>query len=72
MRGTLPDPITEPTVSFPRALELLGLGKTQAYQLLKGRPEELPFPLIRCGRAVRVPTRSLLRLLDVDGHDPPP
>jgi hypothetical protein len=64
---TLPDPDVEPTIGFRRALELVGVGATAGYAALKADPDRLPFPLIRVGRVVRVPTRSVLRLLDAEG-----
>ena len=68
----LPNPETEPTISFRRALALCGIGATAGYALLKASPEQLPFPVIKvgpAGRIVKVPSRSVLRLLDAD---PPP
>jgi hypothetical protein len=63
---SLPDPLTEPTIPFRRALELLGIGATTGYAALKANPEALPFPIIRCGRVIKVPSRSILRLLDAE------
>ena len=44
---------------------VLGVGRTRAYELL--RAGELPFPVLRVGRRVAVPTAPLLRLLGLDG-----
>jgi hypothetical protein len=62
----LPDPEIEPTIGFRRALDLVGIGATRGYELLKADPSQLPFPVIRCGRIVKVPTAAVRRLLCVD------
>jgi len=58
----LPDPATEPTVSVPRAGQILGIGRATAYTGVK--TGELP--AIRIGGRIVVPTAALLRLLEVE------
>lgn len=48
-------------VSLMTAAELLGIGRTKAYELV--RDDEWPTPIIRVGRAIRVPTTPLVALL---------
>ncbi len=56
---------TEVTVSFLTALEALGLGETAGRQAY--RRGDLPFRVLRVGKALRVPTRDLaVLLLDPD------
>jgi len=58
-----------PTVlDLPSAAELLGIGRTMAYQLVRGGV--WPTPLIRIGRLIRVPTAPLRHLLE-GGPDSP-
>jgi hypothetical protein len=65
----LPDLDAEPTVGLERALALCGIGRTRGYAAL--RADQLPFPVIRCGRCVRVPSRALLRLLAAEEEESP-
>jgi hypothetical protein len=53
------------TLDVITAAGLLGIGRTLAYQLV--RTGGWPTPLIRLGKAIRVPTRPLLDLLDGAG-----
>jgi len=55
----LPDPNLRPTLSVEEAGELLGVGRSLAYQ--KAASGELPS--IRLGRRLVVPTAAILRLL---------
>ena len=48
-------------VDLVRAAELLGIGRTLAYQLV--RTGEWPTPVIRVGRLIRVPSVPLLEFL---------
>lgn len=62
----LPDPIAEPTIHVERAAQLVGLGRRAAYEqanlyLKSGGAEGLP--VLRFGRALRVPTAALLAML---------
>ena len=52
-----------PTVSVQEAARLLGIGRTLAYRLAAAG--ELPVPVLRIGRVLRVPTAPLLALLGV-------
>ena len=50
-----------PVLDLPAAAQLLGLGRTFAYQLV--RRGEWPTPVIRIGRLIKVPTAPLRDLL---------
>ncbi len=68
-RTVLPDPRLMPTLSVESAGRLLGLGRAKAYReaaryLATDGAEGLP--CVAFGRARRVPTAALLRLLRVD------
>jgi predicted DNA-binding transcriptional regulator AlpA len=58
----------ELTVRLPMAAMLLGLSKAHAYDLV--RENAFPVPIIKLGRAIRVPTRGLRELLQVQGSTP--
>lgn len=60
-----PPPPEAKTVSVPTAAEWLGISKRQAYALI--RDGEFPFPVLRMGRRVVVPTRPLLEALGEAG-----
>lgn len=47
-----------PTIDLLTAAELLGIGRTAAYRLV--REGLWPTPLVRAGRLIRVPTLPLL------------
>ncbi|GAA0965366.1 helix-turn-helix domain-containing protein [Actinocorallia libanotica] len=51
-----------PTLDVPTAAKLLGLSRTKAYQLAKSG--DFPCRVLKIGHSYRVPTLSLLRLLD--------
>ncbi|MET8142675.1 helix-turn-helix domain-containing protein [Sphaerisporangium sp. NPDC005288] len=55
----LPNPKTEPTISVPRAGEILGLSRDGAYDAA-ARGE---IPTLRFGRRLVVPTAHLLAML---------
>ena len=56
------DPSTlDPGVDLVTAAELLGIGRTASYQLV--RAGQFPVPVLRIGRLIRVPTAPLLQLL---------
>jgi hypothetical protein len=48
-------------VDLPTAAEMLGIGRTLAYQLV--RAGQWPTPVIRIGRLIKVPTQPLMVLL---------
>lgn len=51
-------------VDIPTAAEVLGVGRSSAYELV--RTGDWPTPVLRFGRLIRVPTAPLLELLGVD------
>jgi len=55
----IPDPAVEPTVTIERASSILGIGRGLAYAAAK-RGE---IPVLHLGRALRVPTAELLKML---------
>ena len=57
------DPLASlpPVIDLMRAAQLLGLGRTTAYKLV--RRGEWPTPIIRIGRQIRIPTAPLRELL---------
>ena len=58
------DPLASlpPVIDLIKAAELLGLGRTTAYKLL--RRGEWPTPIIRIGRLIKIPTAPLRDLLN--------
>ena len=50
-------------VDIPTAAEVLGLGRSCAYELV--RTGDWPTPVLRFGKLIRVPTAPLLELLGV-------
>ena len=56
---------TAKTMSVEEAAELLGIGRTLAYRL--ATRDELPTPVVRIGRTLRIPTAPLLALLGLHG-----
>jgi hypothetical protein len=50
-----------PTLDLMTAAQILGIGRTAAYALV--RAGRWPTPVIRAGRLIRVPTAPLLQLL---------
>jgi predicted DNA-binding transcriptional regulator AlpA len=50
-----------PTLDLLTAAQILGIGRTAAYALV--RDGRWPTPVIRAGRLIRVPTAPLLQLL---------
>jgi hypothetical protein len=55
------------SIDLMSAARLLGIGRTCAYGLV--RTGRWPTPVIRLGRCIRIPTRPLLALLDLDLAD---
>ncbi len=51
-------------VDMTTAAEVLGVGRSCAYELV--RTGDWPTPVLRFGRLIRVPTAPLLELLGVD------
>jgi excisionase family DNA binding protein len=60
-----------PTIDVETAADILGIGRTLAYQLAK--TGEFPCRIIKAGRRYRVPTAELRRVLgaevDANGRD---
>jgi hypothetical protein len=56
-----------PTVDLTTAAQILGIGRTAAYALV--RAGHWPTPVVRAGRLIRVPTAPLLRLLGIRPPD---
>lgn len=56
---------TAATMSVEDAAELLGIGRTLAYRL--ATRDELPTPVVRIGRTLRIPAAPLLALLGLPG-----
>jgi excisionase family DNA binding protein len=52
-------------LTVPQAAQLLGIGRTLAYQLI--RTGTWPTPVVRIGRLVKIPSGPLLDLL-ATGH----
>jgi predicted DNA-binding transcriptional regulator AlpA len=50
-----------PTLTVPQAAQVLGIGRTLAYELV--RTDAWPTPIIRAGRLIKIPTAPLLELL---------
>ncbi len=51
-------------VDIPTAAEILGVGRSCAYEMV--RTGDWPTPVLRLGRLIRVPTAPLLELLGVE------
>jgi predicted DNA-binding transcriptional regulator AlpA len=60
----------ELTVTLPVAAVLLKISKAHAYDLV--RENAFPVPIIKLGKTVRIPTRSLRDLLGIEGSEPSP
>ncbi len=60
--------LQEPVVSIPYAASIFGVGKTQAYEQI--RRGTFPFPTIRRGRFLYVPTAALLSVLGIEPEEP--
>lgn len=66
----LPDPIQQPVVSAEEAFRELGIDRTTGYRSI--REGTFPVEILRVGRAIRVPTLALRRLLHLDTADGEP
>lgn len=58
-----------PAVDVPTAAEILGVGRSCAYELV--RSGQWPTPVLRLGRLIRVPTAPLLNMVRADGNAEP-
>ncbi|MGX1739149.1 helix-turn-helix transcriptional regulator [Corynebacterium flavescens] len=56
--------MTPPTITLAKAADLIGIGRSTAYQAV--RSNEFPAPVIKIGGRYVVPTRPLLELLGLD------
>jgi hypothetical protein len=59
-------PATEPAalppmLTVPQAAQVLGIGRTLAYELV--RTDAWPTPIVRAGKLIKIPTAPLLELL---------
>jgi excisionase family DNA binding protein len=54
--GALP-----PMLTVPQAAQVLGIGRTLAYELV--RTGAWPTPIVRAGKLIKIPTAPLLELL---------
>ena len=50
-----------PMLTVPQAAQVLGIGRTLAYELV--RTDAWPTPIVRAGRLIKIPTAPLLELL---------
>ena len=66
----LPDPEARPVLSAEEAFRELGIDRTTGYRAI--RDGSFPIAVIRIGRAIRVPTIGLRRVLQLDAASPPP
>lgn len=51
-----------PVLDVPTAAEVLDIGRTLAYELI--RRGQWPTPVLHVGRLIKIPTAPLLRLLE--------
>ena len=56
-----------PILDVPTAAHVLGIGRSLAYQLV--RTGDWPTPVLRVGKLIKIPTASLLRLIDQPPSD---
>ena len=49
------------TLTVPQAAQVLGIGRTLAYELV--RTGAWPTPIVRAGKLIKIPTAPLLELL---------
>ncbi|RMI28412.1 helix-turn-helix domain-containing protein [Nocardia stercoris] len=54
--------LNEPTISIPDAARLLGIGRSTLYAAVKSGE----LPAIRVGNRVRIPSKSIRRILQVE------
>ena len=55
-----------PVVNISTAAEVLGLGRSAAYELV--RSGQWPTPILRLGRLIKVPTAPLIALVGIDAQ----
>jgi predicted DNA-binding transcriptional regulator AlpA len=56
-----------PSMDLDAACNALGISKATGYRLVKANA--FPCPVVRLGRAIRVPKTGLLRVLGLDAAD---
>jgi predicted DNA-binding transcriptional regulator AlpA len=54
-------PMLAPVVDLAAAAQILGIGRSASYRLV--REGQFPVPVLRVGRLIRVPTAPLIELL---------
>ena len=62
----LPNPLEEPTISVERAGQMLGIGRSKAYELVQAN--EFPAKVLKMGKTYHVLTASLLEALGLDTY----
>jgi hypothetical protein len=60
----LPNPFLEPTISVERAGQILGIGRSKAYELAQAN--KFPVEVLKIGRTYHVLTSSLVTTLGLD------
>lgn len=68
IRGSamLPEPWDQPVMTAGEAFAELGIDRSTGYKAI--RDGTFPVPVLRIGRAIRVPTSALRRLLQLDAN----
>ncbi len=66
--AVLPDPQVKPTMTIEEAGRLFGIGRSLAYEL--AARGEFPVPVLRLGKAYRVPTAPALAKLGLGTEQP--
>ena len=62
----LPNPLAEPTISVERAGQMLGIGRSKAYEL--AQTNKFPVDVLKIGKTYHVLTASLLKALGLDAY----
>ena len=63
---SVPDPEVRPTLTVPEAAKILGICREGAYRAARNGS----LPTVKVGRAVRVPTAALRRMLMLEESNP--
>jgi len=67
----IPNPLIEPIIGVERAGQILGIGRSKAYEL--AQTNNFPVGVLKIGRTYHVLTSSLVETLGLDAYltDPP-